>query len=175
MNNELRHHGVKGQKWGVRRYRKYDGSYTKAGLKRYDDAVSKYERKKSKLKEIKSSGDRGYNYKKAKADVKLAKKEANKHYDHLKLDKRGDKGKIRYANGERIRTNNKVNKILNTAGMLSLGLAGQMYATNRSVDTTTKILAGIGGASLTAAAAKSAVNSYTNNQLRAYYSHTSKY
>lgn len=29
----LQHHGVKGMKWGVRRYRNEDGSYTKAGLK----------------------------------------------------------------------------------------------------------------------------------------------
>lgn len=32
---ELRHHGVKGQKWGVRRYQYADGSLTPAGKKRY--------------------------------------------------------------------------------------------------------------------------------------------
>lgn len=32
--NELAHHGVLGQKWGVRRYQNEDGSYTKAGLRR---------------------------------------------------------------------------------------------------------------------------------------------
>lgn len=31
---ELYHHGVKGMKWGVRRYRNKDGSYTALGLKR---------------------------------------------------------------------------------------------------------------------------------------------
>lgn len=30
---ELYHHGVKGQKWGVRRYQKENGSYTSAGRK----------------------------------------------------------------------------------------------------------------------------------------------
>lgn len=34
MNNELYHHGVKGQKWGVRRYQRKDGTYTNAGRKR---------------------------------------------------------------------------------------------------------------------------------------------
>ena len=33
--NELYHHGIKGQKWGVRRYQNADGSLTNAGTKRY--------------------------------------------------------------------------------------------------------------------------------------------
>ena len=33
--NELYHHGVKGQRWGVRRYRNRDGSLTPAGKKKY--------------------------------------------------------------------------------------------------------------------------------------------
>ena len=32
---ELYHHGIKGMKWGVRRYQKKDGSITEAGKKRY--------------------------------------------------------------------------------------------------------------------------------------------
>jgi hypothetical protein len=35
MSNELYHHGIKGQRWGVRRYQNEDGSYTRAGRKRY--------------------------------------------------------------------------------------------------------------------------------------------
>ena len=35
--NELTHHGIKGQKWGVRRFQNKDGSLTPAGKKRYDD------------------------------------------------------------------------------------------------------------------------------------------
>ena len=40
MEYELFHHGVKGQKWGIRRYQNKDGSLTPAGKKRQ----SKYER-----------------------------------------------------------------------------------------------------------------------------------
>lgn len=33
--DEIKHHGIKGQKWGVRRYQNADGSLTAAGKKRY--------------------------------------------------------------------------------------------------------------------------------------------
>ena len=38
--NTLCHHGIKGQKWGIRRYQNPDGSLTKAGAKRYADEDS---------------------------------------------------------------------------------------------------------------------------------------
>ena len=34
-NNELLHWGIKGMKWGVRRFQNKDGSLTPAGKKRY--------------------------------------------------------------------------------------------------------------------------------------------
>lgn len=40
MEYELYHHGVKGMKWGVRRYQRKDGSLTAAGKKRYSDSPS---------------------------------------------------------------------------------------------------------------------------------------
>ena len=36
--NELYHHGIKGQKWGVRRFQNKDGSLTPAGKERYSKA-----------------------------------------------------------------------------------------------------------------------------------------
>ena len=36
---ELKHYGIKGQKWGVRRYQNEDGSLTPEGRKRYSDTV----------------------------------------------------------------------------------------------------------------------------------------
>ena len=54
MENELYHHGVKGQKWGVRRYQNADGSLTYAGKKRALKMQDRYtnftENKKNCLK-----------------------------------------------------------------------------------------------------------------------------
>lgn len=44
-SNELYHHGIKGQKWGVRRYQNSDGSLTEAGQKRYNKGVKILEKK----------------------------------------------------------------------------------------------------------------------------------
>lgn len=42
--NELYHHGIKGQKWGIRRYQNPDGSLTAKGIERYsgNKGVAKY-------------------------------------------------------------------------------------------------------------------------------------
>ena len=51
---ELYHHGIKGQRWGVRRYQKKDGSLTDAGKKRYYD-TPELNRQKTELQLAKST------------------------------------------------------------------------------------------------------------------------
>ena len=42
---ELYHHGIKGQKWGIRRYQNEDGTLTEAGKKKYGKIEDKIKKK----------------------------------------------------------------------------------------------------------------------------------
>lgn len=66
-NGELYHWGIKGQKWGVRRYQNKDGSLTPAGRKRYN---AEMESLKAREKEIK--GREKAKARQAKIDAKKA-------------------------------------------------------------------------------------------------------
>lgn len=46
--DELYHHGIKGQRWGVRRFQNADGSLTKRGEKRYAKQVARAAKKAEK-------------------------------------------------------------------------------------------------------------------------------
>lgn len=50
-DDELYHWGIKGMRWGIRRYQNKDGSLTPAGLKRYNKELDKIKKEKAELDE----------------------------------------------------------------------------------------------------------------------------
>lgn len=66
INGELYHWGIRGMKWGVRRYQNKDGSLTPAGRKRYDSEAEKLRERERVVKN------------KERTKAKLAKLDAKK-------------------------------------------------------------------------------------------------
>jgi len=174
-SNSLSHFGIKGQKWGVRRYRNYDGSLTQRGLDRYRKTEKNYEYSKNKYKATKEKYKQGQasklDVKNAKYIMKEDKKTMNKYYKQLHKDYMADKGKELYREGKRISTRGKL------FGQIASGAA-----------TATAILGYMGKADLAkkaalisagSAATYGLINAYAelpfgdNARLRAYYAHKS--
>lgn len=57
VSNYIYHSGIKGMKWGIRRFQNKDGSLTPAGKKRYSESVSDDYKKAHSRKSVKSMSD----------------------------------------------------------------------------------------------------------------------
>lgn len=68
--NELEHHGIKGQKWGVRRYQNKDGSYTDIGRKRYKNEP-RHTGKDDPIKKAREDRKRAYENRRLLSDEEL--------------------------------------------------------------------------------------------------------
>lgn len=72
--DELYHHGIKGQRWGVRRFQNEDGSLTPAGEKRYgvdgDDSPKQKKKSKHQLRVEENYKSQGYTQEEAEYAAK---------------------------------------------------------------------------------------------------------
>ena len=190
----LSHHGIRGQKWGIRRYQNYDGSYTQKGLERYNRSKAKYEKDKEKYKTLKNNKASDTEITNARINMNRSKSQMNKDYKHLSSDMKADKGKKLYSEGYRIRGKRKFVKALKYAGAIPIAavaiakfgdgkiplgigdLSANMPAGLKNVLNKHGGKIAIAGAStIGAAIASDVLTSNKDKQLRAYYSHTSKY
>lgn len=105
MSDYLIHHGIKGQKWGIRRFENADGTLTAAGKKRYQaqesyaNSYKNYkEAKKLRTSDFRIGGlsDRRKRIATARADKDL--KKAEYLYSKARSDKSGERARDRYIN-----------------------------------------------------------------------------
>lgn len=122
MDEELKHHGIKGMKWGVRRFQNADGSLTPEGRKRYGsgdlkEAQKKVEKGKAMVDGVKKTRVKAaekQHEKKIKDDLsKMSDQELRNIVNRLNMEERYTQ--VMKSRGVES-GKNKVDKILEYAG-----------------------------------------------------------
>ena len=129
MNNELMHYGIKGQKWGVRRFQNEDGTLTTAGRKKYkmdikeenkkafeygkEASISSHAAAYAKNKSIKSQ----YKYKKALLkDRNMIKSSTQKKRRYAEADAMSSKQLEAYARSAEKKAKEHCNSLIKKYG-----------------------------------------------------------
>lgn len=173
-SDELYHYGIKGMKWGVRKFRKSGGSYTKKGLNVFDREMKNYETANQKVKSLKKTGDKDSRLA-AKGERRAAKDKLNQAYKQVKRDYRADKGKRLYENGKTITGNMRRNMLAQAGIVVGSCVVNKMIKSstgNARVANIATSTINIGATAVNAMiAAKTTIE---NRNLRAYYGHSRK-
>ena len=159
VSTELYHHGIKGQRWGVRRYRNYDGSLTSAGKRHYNVDVSGAEQR---VKEASQKIDRASKVYNQNPDIKNLDKLTSASKDYRVSKKALDFEKTK----EKLNAEDKISKhrLKIEAKYREDGMSEEeaAVAAYKRVQTE-KIIAGLAGATVVATAAYVAYRHYDRN------------
>lgn len=168
-SDELYHFGIKGMRWGVRRFENYDGSYTRAGLKRYKESEKGYQAIDTIYKGTKKAGLDKTQLKSLKESRKAYKQQMKADYNQLKRDKLADEGKKQYAQGKRITTNagNTLAGVVGVGGLVASTVLG-LSSDKKLRDMTPYVAIG----STVASATLASIGSMAGRKLRAFYGHS---
>ena len=107
-SDELYHHGILGQRWGIRRYQKKDGSLTPAGLKRYGSEANFKKVQRAEATAKKEAEKAKY---RAKTEAEIAK--INKKYKINKPDKKKEEIKTKEEIKEKEKSSKPKAKTIN--------------------------------------------------------------
>lgn len=167
-NNELYHFGIKGQKWGIRRYQNADGSLTSAGRKRY--GIPDWVERRNQIKAQKAQA------KEERKAARKAEKEKNwsddyKRYRELKKKKYYEMTNAEISELESLEGYQKKNRTLKPGTVAKavavLGTtAATMAAVNSFISTSktfNKNMAEIGGSIKNSKAATKATNAIVDS------------